>query len=277
MSWANTAGTVGSLAASGIAAVTTSIFASEALLGGGWRLPFLLALALGALGLYLRSGLSESESFRELQNTGQLSQAPLREAFARYWRAMLVGIAIGWYPAVSYYMMGVYLSGFLNTEGNLSLSNALYIQTIGIFVSLLMIPLAGWLADRVGRKPLVIGYSAAGLVSAYFLFRIFSGGWEPGDIVSQVVFAVIVGITLGAFPPAIMELYPTRVRSSALAVSYNSVSGFVGGTTPLIATYLISVICSPLAPALYLGLAGLISLVPALALKETAGQPLQAR
>jgi MHS family proline/betaine transporter-like MFS transporter len=234
-----------------------------------------LALALGALGLYMRRGLPESESFRELRYTGQLSEAPLREAFTGYRRVMLVGIALGWLPVVSYYLMGVYLSGYLLTEGGLSQAQALYIQTLGIFVSLFFIPLSGWLSDRVGRKPLVVGYSVAGFILAYLLFRVFSEGWEAGDIAAQVVFAGLVGFAYGVWPVTIVELYPTRVRSSALALSFNVVAGFVGGTTPLIATYLVSVIGSPLAPAIYLGLAGLISLIPALGLEETAGRPLK--
>ena len=115
------------------------------------------------------------------------------------------------------------------TDDAIQLLQALDIQTLEIFVSLFFIPLAGWLSDRVGRKPLIVSYSVAGVVLAYLLFLVFSGEWGLGDVAAQVVFAIIVGFAYGVWPVAIVELYPARVRSSALALSFNVVGRLRGG------------------------------------------------
>ena len=88
-------------------------------------------------------------------------------------------------------------------------------------------------------------------------------------------FAVLIGLFLGAGPATMVEVFPARVRCSALAIGYNLCLGVLGGTTPLVATYLIARSHNDLSPAFYLMVAAALSLAVILSLRETATVPLK--
>src|SRR5262249_12602447 len=143
------------LLGSGTGALATWLMPEDDLLAWGWRLPFLLGVLVGALGLYLRFGAEETPRFKRLEEERGNSSSPLREAFGSHSRVMGLAILLNCLNVVSFYLVFVYPTTFLckvRTEP-LSHAEALTINTISMIVLAVGTPLMGSLSDRVGRKP----------------------------------------------------------------------------------------------------------------------------
>jgi MFS transporter, MHS family, proline/betaine transporter len=130
-------------------------------------------------------------------------------------------------------------------------------------------------SDRIGRKPLLIGFSALIAILTYPLFLLISGGTFLLIVLGQVLFGVIISLFSGPGPAALVEMFPTNVRYSALGVSYNIAVAAFGGTAPFIATFLVSRTGSNLSPGLYLIAAAVITLIVVARMKETYRDPLR--
>jgi MHS family proline/betaine transporter-like MFS transporter len=147
---------------------------------------------------------------------------------------------------------------------------ALTINTIAMALSLLLIPLAGYASDRFGRRPVLLLGSGALALLAYPLMALMARGQLAGIFVGQVSLALLVGANGGVLPATMAELAPWRVRCTVLSVAYNLGMALLGGTTPLVAAWLLAKTGMPLAPAWYLAGAGGLSFVGALLLPGTA-------
>jgi MHS family proline/betaine transporter-like MFS transporter len=152
---------------------------------------------------------------------------------------------------------------------------ALTSTTLASAVLVVLNPLGGALSDRLGRKPVILAGSVGYLALSYPMFLWMSGGTFTAALSAQFVAAVLTALYGGASLAAFVELFPTRTRYSGLALSYNLAVAICGGTTPLVATWLVNVTGSTLAPAFYLMAAALGTTLAALAMPERSGLPLR--
>jgi MFS transporter, MHS family, proline/betaine transporter len=142
-----------------------------------------------------------------------------------------------------------------------------------VFVAL--VPLMGVLSDRVGRRPLFIASCVGYVVLAYPMFLLASTGVAAYAFIAQLVLVVLLALYAGPGPAVYCELFPTRVRYTALSVGYNIPVAIFGGFAPFIATWLIQSTGNPLAPSFYVIAASLGTLITMLWVKETAFEPLE--
>jgi len=198
----------------------------------------------------------------------------VREAFRTEWRAMLRVAGFNVLTAVGFYMMFVYVVTYLQQVVHIQAARALDINTINMVLLLLLIPAAGMLSDRLGRKPLLVGAALGTFVLAWPLFWLMHHPDTRLILAGQMGFAVLIGLFLGVVPVTMVEAFPARVRCSALSVGFNLCLGVLGGTTPLVTVYLITRSHNDLSPAFYLMAAAAISLFVILRLHETARAPL---
>ena len=271
-SWSAFGAVAGILLGSAIGAMVTSVWSSDTVYAWGWRVPFLLGLAVGLAGLYIRRHLPEAPV---QSSTEAPATSPIVEAFRTEWRAMLQVAGFNILYAVGFYMIFVYVATYLQQIVHIQAAQALDINTINMVILLLLIPVAGALSDHVGRKPLLITAALGTLVLAWPLFWLLHHPHFTLMLLGQMGFAVLFGLFVGAGSATMVEVLPARVRCSALSVGYNLCYGVLGGTTPLVVTYLIARSHDDLSPAFYLMAAAALSLAVILRLRETATVPLK--
>src|SRR5262245_16648372 len=271
-SWGVFGSVAGILLGSAVGALLTSVLSPEAVYAWGWRVPFLLGLAVGFAGLYMRRRIPDVQG---PGGTAPPVPSPVLEAFRTEWRAMVRVAGFNILNAVGFYMIFVYVAHYLRQIVHIQAAQALDINTINMVLLLVLIPVAGALSDRVGRKPVLLVSALGTLLLAWPLFWMLHHPHLTVILFGQMGFAVLIGLFLGAGPATMVEALPARVRCSALAVGYNLCLGVLGGTTPLVVTYLIARSHDDLSPAFYLMAAAALSLAVILSLRETARVPLK--
>ncbi len=275
-SWCNVSGGVGGLVGAGLATVLTRVLTLEQVADWGWRLPFLLSIPAGMASWRLRQTIAESPCFTEVRREGQVARVPLRESLRSDRAAFLTIAGLSLMASIGWYLPWVWLVTWLDdiNQPPLPQWEALGSGTLAGALLILLTPLGGALSDRLGRKPVILAGSVGYLVLSYPMFLWMSQGSFTAALSGQLLSAVLSALYGGASLAAFVELFPTRTRYSGLALSYNTAVAICGGTTPLVATWLVNVTGSTLTPAFYLMAAALGATLAALAMPERAGQPL---
>jgi MHS family proline/betaine transporter-like MFS transporter len=262
----------GVLLASAVAALLNSLFTAAAIDAWAWRLPFLIGAALLPIGLWLRAGIDETPRFRAEQAGQTTGLADLGTPFAMMAKAF--GFTIIW--TVAYYVMLTYLPTFTQKYAGLSPTAALWSNTVALVVLAAAIPVMGALSDRIGRKKLLLTCCAGFVVLSYPGFLLMLSGVPAyGVTLIQIAFNLVIATFSGPGPAALVELFPTRSRTSLMSVSYALAVAIFGGFAPFIATWLIQATGTPIAPTYYLIMSGLVSAATIWTFRETAFERLR--
>lgn len=259
----------GVLLGSAVGMVIAMMMPQTALQAWGWRIPFLLGISIGIVGYFIRRELQDDDG------SGHPEAPPVGEVLRTEWRRILHIAGVKVLDAVGFYLMFVYSTTYLSEIIGLTHRRALAINTLGMMVALVMLPVAGALSDRVGRKPIMAASAILVMIFAWPLFNLL---WHPAlrvPIFGQVGFAILIALFQGVSPAVAVEAFSPRVRCTAVAISHNLVMALLGGTAPMVATYLIDKTDSEMVPPVILIVAALVSLVCVLTLAETARRPLR--
>ncbi len=261
--------TFGFLLANGITLTLSAGLSREDFLSWGWRVPFWVAGVLAALGLLLRTRLTETPAFRELAESDNRASAPLAEVVRGHWRLVLLtagGLSFGYsvfYTVTTWSL--AYGTERLGVDRTLLLGCVM----VAVAASGAATPFVALLADRCGRRPLCLaGCLAVALWTFPFVGLLRTG--RPalmllGFVVAMLSFVTTFGV-VGAYLP---ELYEARVRCTGAAVGYNLAGVLGGAVTPLAATALARGDGPPWGVAVYLTGGALLSLGCFLLLPET--------
>jgi len=263
-----------------IVTVMTLLLGSEGMLAWGWRVPFMLALPLGAIGLYLRVKLEETPVFN--QNTdgfakdaeGERRKGQFRETIVGQWRNILLCIGLVMVFNVNNYMVTAYMPTYMEAELGYSSTLALVMTLAAMVLMLLAVTQFGRLSDRVGRRPVLLSGCVASIVLALPAFWLLQQASVWTVALGMVVLAVTLVHFSGAAPASLPAFFPTKVRYGALAISFNVSVALFGGTTPLLAESLVQSTGNLYSPAWLLMIAGVVGLVVVWHMRETANRPL---
>ncbi|MDM0105985.1 MFS transporter [Variovorax sp. J22R24] len=196
----------------------------EAFLSWGWRIPFLLSFVVIIAGYIIRREVDETPAFAEEVRQGEVQKAPIVEALTNNWRDMLRVICaalMNVIPVVAtvfgaaYAVQPAYGIGF---EKDIYL----WIPVLGNILAVLVIPYVGNLSDKIGRKPpIIIGALGSGLLSFGYLYAISIHNVPMAIVMSLLMWGIVYQGYNAVFPSFYPELFPTRSRCSAMAISQN--------------------------------------------------------
>ncbi len=272
-SWAMFSAFAGLLLGSGVAAITG--FLPDNLLNTwGWRIPFLLGIVLGGIGLYLRLLMPETPNFVAAQQKRQLVHNPIKHAFKTACLPMFMSIGLVFLPAMGFYLLFVYLSSYMTTFLHIPLRTALSINSLSMLGIILIMPWMGLLSDKIGRKKILYLGAIGFITFSCPLFLLLQQATFMAVLCAQFCFAILVCFAYAAIPATLVELFNTNVRYTAMSFPYNLSNALFGGTAPLVATFLIGMTGNQLAPSFYLIFAGFIMLIFVYLLKESYQQSL---
>ena len=266
---------VGFLIGSITATALEAALPEEAMTSYGWRIPFLIAGALGIVGLYIRLRLRDTPEFESLRASGEVSESPLKEAVTAAWRPILQIAGLVVIHNVGFYVVFTYLPTYFTKTLHFGKADAFLSMAVASVVALAVIlPLAA-LSDRIGRKPLLLAGAIGFAVFAYPLFLLLNSGSLAAAVAAHAALAALEGVFVSASLAAAAELFATRVRSSGYAIGYNVSVAVFGGSAPYVATWLTAQTDNPVAPAFYVIGAALVTLATLATMRETAGTPLR--
>ncbi|MBJ6135230.1 MFS transporter [Ochrobactrum sp. Q0168] len=269
-SMVNTGTYLGSLVASMVALTISSLVPTEVVHAWVWRLPFILSIFIGGIGIWIRNHLHETPQFEKIRNKGDTKKIPVIELLKHSWKDIVKIVLLGAQITGGYYISSVYVASYLQTVGHHSPAVAFFSTSIALIVGVIILPLAGYFADRFGRKTVLFTGSILGIVLGYPMFALMSGpAWQA--CLGQTVLFGTVSIVNGASYVTYVEMLKSSVRYSGLALGNNMTNMILGGTSPFIATWLIQATGSPMAPAAYFVVCALITFLATLSIRETKG------
>ena len=218
----------------------------------GWRLPFIISLAIGMVAFYIRNHVDESPVYLKAKEHGNISKTPVREVFRHHWKELLIAIAMYLTVTIPFYSLTAFFSTYLQQHTGMKLHDALLINGIAIAIFMLAIPLTGWLSDKYGRKPVLVTTAILIALMTYPTFCLMLKGGFVYPLIGQVFFAIVLGAYMGPIPATLVELFPTNIRFTGLALSYNFSAALFGGSAPFVYLKLIAVTGSIMSPVFYI-------------------------
>ena len=273
-SWANFGSLSGTLLGSGTAAAMATLLPTAVLQAWGWRVPFLLGILLAAFALYMRRNLPDTRIFAE-HARDHFDDNPLREVLTRNMKQTVLAVLFASGYGVFFYIPLVYLPTYANTVSGVDLAEALRINVLATALMLPLIPLAGLVSDRwVRRKHLLMAAFAVMALAAWPVFAALASGAAGALLGGQILFAVLIALPVGTAPAMFAEMFPTEDRLTGYSLAFNIGLGLVGGTAPMMATWLIARTGTPLAPGYYLAGLSLLSVAALSLMHDRSREPL---
>lgn len=201
----------------------------------GWRIPF----ALGGLGalvvMWIRRTMDESLSAEQLAEGRRSSAGSLRTLFADYRRPLILCFLITMGGTIAFYTYSVNAPAVIKSAYKDDALTATWINLISLIFLMLLQPLGGLLSDRIGRKPMLVGFGVGGVVYTYFLITYLPLTKNPflSFLLVAVGYVIITGYTsINAIVKA--ELFPFHIRALGVGLGYALANSIFGGTSPVI-------------------------------------------
>jgi MHS family citrate/tricarballylate:H+ symporter-like MFS transporter len=236
----------------------------------GWRLPFFVGCMIVPLLFAIRRSLQETEEFKQRKH-----RPGTREIFAsmvKNWGLVLTGMMLVAMTTVSFYLITVYTPTFGKSVLKLSTRDSLVV-TLYIGVSnFIWLPLMGALSDKLGRRPILLAFTALTIVSAYpaMNWLVHGPSFERMLMVELFLSFLYSGYN-GAMVVALTEVMPADVRTVGFSLAYSLATAVFGGFTPAIATGLIEATGDRAAPGLWMTFAAICGLLATLVLYRKQG------
>lgn len=224
-------------------ALLQTYLTQEEFLSWGWRVPFWVSFILLLIAFKARMALEETPIYLQLSKTEAQSKSPLRDNLKdpeTRKRMFLLFFCISAGGAVLFFCVQVYTAIFLKTTVKLAPQ---VVDQLSVYATVALLPFtvfAGWLSDKIGRKPVVVSGLLLGatlILPAFYLLQSNSGSIS---LIAGVLIGLsaILALVVGPQTALLAELFPAKTRNSAATLPHNLAAGWIGGLLPLIVTWL---------------------------------------
>lgn len=255
--------------------VLASVGSDTALEEWGWRVAFIIAALMGVLTLWIRLSVRETEVFKSRVARTSVEKRPIHEVFTRHRKDVLRVIGIAMAGNLLNYVWMVSYPSQVHLVTGMSIRETLLAGAIAVTVSLVLMPFAGLLADRIGRRPLLIAFAACSVLWAWPSFGLLYEGISLLEVALLQTVSMVILTGFGAASAVSMaEQFPAEVRVTGIGLPYALSVTLFGGTSPYIMTAVSGWGHGHLF-WIYLAVVSLISCVVYIRMPEMKGQPLR--
>jgi MFS family permease len=224
-------------------ALLESYLTPEEFLSWGWRVPFWVSLILLLIAFKARMALEETPIYLKLSKSEAQSKKPLRDNLKdpeTLKRMFLLFFCISAGGAVLFFCVQVYTSIFLKTSVKLPPQ---LVDQLSVYATIALLPLtvfAGWLSDKIGRKPVIVSGLISGAILILPAFHLLQSNGGSTLLTASVLIGLsaILALVVGPQTALLAELFPAKTRNSAATLPHNLAAGWIGGLLPLIVTWL---------------------------------------
>jgi MFS family permease len=209
----------------------------------GWRLPFIISLLLVAIAIWIRLSLGETPIFQDIKARGRTTTNPWREAFlGKNFKYVVIASVVVLGQGCVWYSGQFWALYFLQTVKKLDVLTSSSIVGIALLIATPTLIFWGWLSDKLGRKPIILGGMALASLTYYPLYMALGTYAEPNNvnypmsILIVVILVNYVGMTYGPIGAFLAEFFPSRIRYTSVSVPYHIGNGWGGGLVPIVTT-----------------------------------------
>ena len=242
----------------------TTTLSTHQLNSWGWRVPFIFGLLVGPVGMFIRRKVDETPEFKQTTP----SRTPVREIFANEKASLAIGaglVAVG--TASTYF--GIYMPTFATTRLHLPASTGYIASVVLALLAMVLYPVAGHIADRVGHTRMMLPAVILMLLSFYPIFLVITLHPSLPTLLCGLIWDAVLASAYTAAVPAVMaNLFPARTRVTGLSLSYNLGVTLFGGFAPAIFTWLSATTHNNTAPSYYLMAMALLSITAVVVVKR---------
>ncbi len=261
----------GFLLGSLVCSILTSIMDKNELYAWGWRIPFLLGGASLIIAFYMLSSFPDTKLEKQQEKSVSLFSS-ITSLLSSNFKDIIRAISIICLDAVGIYLLFFFYKTYLELIG-IGLQKTYLIHTVGMIIMISLAIFFGWLSDKIGRKPILLMVGIGFIIAPYWGFNLVKEHHHYAMLV-QIVFSVIMGACYGALPSFIVEMFPRSVRYSASSLSFNLTMCIFGGTSIMIALWLLKITNNINYVSLYLGVIGVVSIIGLIGTKDKYKSPI---
>jgi metabolite-proton symporter len=228
---------LGLFLSSGVFWILLHFMSQDALLSWGWRVPFLASILLVAIGLWVRLSITETPAFQKTIEKHERVAVPVAQLFRNHKRSIVLGTFVALATFVLFYIGSAYLLSYNIKVLKMPFLDALEVQLVGSVVFGLFIPIIGKLAERYGRREMLILTTVLIAAFSFFLPVLMTNG-ESAIFLFVVLAMMLMGMTYGLIGTALAAPFPTAVRYTGSSITFNLAGIFGASLAPYIATWL---------------------------------------
>jgi len=268
---------IGFFFANGTFLLLSWLLTDDQFMNWGWRVPFVLSAVLVIIGLYVRVSLHESPVFAKVQKEKKQVRIPIGTLLTKHLGATVLGTFIMLATYTLFYIMTVYSMSYgtapVPAGLGFSRNSLLWMLMVAVIGFGVMVPIAGVLADRFGRRKTMIVITLGILAFGLLFPTLMASGSQTMMMLFLLLGLSIMGLTFGPMGALLPELFPTEVRYTGASFSYNLSSILGASVAPYIAAWL-NAHYGLFAVGLYLASMAVLTLIALIACKETRHQTL---
>lgn len=263
---------IGFLCSTGIFLLITETLTDEQFKAFGWRIPFIASAVLVFVGLYVRLRISETPAFQRAIEKDERVRVPLMTVLTQHFGLLMLGTFGALATFVLFYLMTVFALSWGISALHFTRDEFMPIQMIGVIFFAVTIPLSAVLADRFGRRTVLLWATALIGIFGLSFETLFGSGQTFSVIAFMIIGLALMGFTYGPLGTALSEPFPVGVRYTGSSLAFNLAGIFGASLAPYIATTLATKYGIH-AVGLYLTAAATLTFLALLGLGRVSGKP----